>query len=403
MAKRPLARHGAGAVTVLPGGRMAYWRMAYWRCAMRQMTSVLLTLSGCAMALSLIVALHAEPVEVTTWDKNAAAIAMDGRLDWWMSWPSAARDHDTFCVSCNTALPYALARPALRAASHEGDASATETRLMDNVVKRVRLWRDVAPFYPDQRNGLPKTSESRGTESILNAVILASRDAEHGALSDDARTAFVNLWALQMRTGELAGAWAWLNFRYEPWEASDSPYYGAALAALAVGMAPGAYASSPDVQGNVQLLRGYLATGFEQQPLLNRMMLLWASTKLTGLLTPDRRDVIVADLRRKQHDDGGWATSSLGTWQRVDGTALETDSDGYATGLATLVLQQAGLPSTQPMTQQGLQWLRRQQDKDTGRWSASSLNKKRDPASDAGQFMNDAATAYAVLALAASH
>jgi squalene-hopene/tetraprenyl-beta-curcumene cyclase len=278
-----------------------------------------------------------------------------------------------------------------------------EAQLIDNVVKRVRMWKDVAPFYSDQRNGLPKTSESRGTESILNAVILAGRDAENGLLSEDARTAFANLWALQMKTGDLSGAWAWLNFRYEPWEGPSSSYFGAALAAIAIGTAPNAYASSSDVQDNVKLLRGYLANQLDQQPLLNKVMLLWASTKLGGLLTPEQRDVIVGDLLRKQQDDGGWATSSLGTWQRVDRTALETGSDGYGTGLVTFVLERAALASTVSQVQHGLQWLVRHQDKQTGRWSAPSLNKKRDPGSDAGQFMNDAATAYAVLALAAAH
>src|SRR6266404_1196898 len=49
-----------------------------------------------------------------TWSPKAAAAYLDQRADWWMGWQGAARDHGTFCVSCHTALPYALARAALR-------------------------------------------------------------------------------------------------------------------------------------------------------------------------------------------------------------------------------------------------------------------------------------------------
>jgi squalene-hopene/tetraprenyl-beta-curcumene cyclase len=101
----------------------------------------------------------------------------------------------------------------------------------------------------------------------------------------------------------------------------------------------------------------------------------------------------------KQQSDGGWSMASLGPWQRTDGTALDTASDGYATGLAAFALQQAGLATTHPQVAKALGWLLAHQDKATGRWLASSLNKQRDPESDAGQMMNDVATAYAVLAL----
>ena len=49
--------------------------------------------------------------------------------------------------------------------------------------------------------------------------------------------------------------------------------------------------------------------------------------------------------------------------------------------------------------QRGLAWLVAHQDRADRQWFAASLNKQRDPASDAGKFMSDAATAYAVLAL----
>jgi squalene-hopene/tetraprenyl-beta-curcumene cyclase len=338
-------------------------------------------------------------VTVSTSGLRAAAVYLDNRLDWWVHWPNAARDHDTSCVSCHTALPYALARPALHRALVETEPAAPELILLTNVTKRVRLWKEVEPFYPDQTRGLPKTSESRGTESVLNALVLATYDATSSVLSENLQQAFSNMWALQFRAGELKGAWAWLNFHYEPWESNSSGYFGACLAAIAVGTAPGNYAANPDIQDQLKLLRDYLQQRADTEHLFNRAMVLWASSKLPGVLTPMQRQAIIEAAIAKQHEDGGWSMSDLGPWKRSDSTPLETSSDGYATGLITLALQSGGLGRADVHVSRALTWLSQHQDSATGMWSASSLNKKRDPETDPAKFMSDAATAYAVLAL----
>jgi squalene-hopene/tetraprenyl-beta-curcumene cyclase len=89
----------------------------------------------------------------------------------------------------------------------------------------------------------------------------------------------------------------------------------------------------------------------------------------------------------------------VATWKRRDGTALETKSDGYGTGLVSFVLERAGVSRSDSHIKKALAWLAQNQDKSEGQWRATSMNKQRDPASDAGRFMSDAATAYAVLAL----
>jgi squalene-hopene/tetraprenyl-beta-curcumene cyclase len=333
------------------------------------------------------------------WSGKAAAAYLDGRMTWWIAWHSAARDHDTFCISCHTALPYAIARPALRTALGEQGPSPNERKLLDSVVKRVRMWKEVDPFYPDQTRGVPKTSESRGTESILNAVILATADVPSGKLSPDARLALDNMWALQLKTAADKGAWSWLQFHNSPWE-GDSQYYGAALAAIAVGTAPGDYRSAPEIQSDLQLLRDYLNRERESQVLINKVVLLWASAKVPGLLTPEQATSIVEDALKRQQADGGFSLSAfVGDWKRHDNTPLETKSDGVATGLVAYALEQTGAPRDQPELKRALAWLARNQDQTEGRWPAYSLNKKMDLAADTGHFMSDAATAYAVLAL----
>ena len=333
------------------------------------------------------------------WSPTKAAAYLDTRSTWWMYWPKAAYEHGTFCVSCHTATPFSLGRAALRGSLHESAPSANEQKMYESVTKRVRAWHDVEPFYTDQARGLPKTSESRGTESIMNALILVWRDAPTGQLSADAKLALDNMWALQLKNGDMNGTWAWLQFHNAPFE-GDSQFYGSSLAAIAIGSAPGNYQATPEIQAGLKLLKTWLVKNMDAQKALDRVVLLWASTKLNGLLTPEQQNKIVSETIAKQRDDGGFSMSQLiGDWKRHDNTPIDTSSDGYATGLIAYALEQLAAPQTQAPLSKALAWLSRSQVASDGRWPAVSLNNNRPVLSDTGLFMSDAATAYAVMAL----
>jgi len=354
-----------------------------------------------------------------SWDKAAAAKYLDSRQAWWQDWPHAQKDHGTVCVSCHTQVPYALARPALRGALGEHAVSDPERAMLDSIVKRVNLGNDAETFYSDAVHGPGKTKEARNAEAVNNTLILAVYDAddaskrnnEHRAMSETgtktgtgmhaaSRKAFAAMWALQEQAGDKAGAWYWQNFHFSPWEAPESEYYGAAMAALATGMAPENYRDDPKIQPNLTLLRAYLRGHAPDQPLINRVALLWASSKLPGLMTGQEREALANELKAKQHADGGWSLTDLGqgTWKRHDDTPFDMRSDGYATGIIVLALEENGLGKI-PEAQKGLDWILANQNKADGMWPAWSVNVKRDPSSDVGKFMSDAATGFSVLAL----
>ena len=365
----------------------------------------------CLVAGALTACSHTHKTVTSTWNPKAAAAYLDQREVTWMGWPGSARDHDTFCVSCHTVLPYALSRPTLRTALAEPGPSDNERKILDDVTKRVLLWNEIGPYYNKPEYDNAKPAESRGTESVLNALILATNDARTGKLSAVTRTAFNNMWALQLTEGDGKGAWSWLRFGMEPWEANDSQYYGAALAAVAVGIAPEDYRSSAEIQDKLTLLQEYLNGQYATQSTLNHVALLWAATKVPGLVDTDRQQAIVREVTGAQRSDGGWELSSLAWpagWSmhsivrkllRSDWTRQDSQSDGYATGFITFVLQEAGKSAQDPNVKRGLAWLARNQNTTDGSWPSLSLTQRRSPSSNVGHFMRDAATAYAVLAL----
>jgi hypothetical protein len=341
------------------------------------------------------------------WDSVAAARYLDSRESWWQGWDRAKRDHGTRCVSCHTQATYAFARPALRVSQGARGLTNEETAMLADVRKRVQAWSQVLPFYSDEAYGKGKEIESRNAEAVLNAIILSNYDVAAGQQDEVTMLAFRHAWELQTRTGQDAGAWVWQNFGYAPWESTESQYHWAALMAVQVAREPGSYARQKEIQQQLQALTGYLKTHYEAQPLLNKIVALWAAKTFPGILTAQQRASLVGLLYTLQKADGGWSATDLGDWHRRDGTPLETRSDGYATGLIALVLEEAvaaaphAPASTPAHVERALAWLRANQNPETGSWPAWSLNKDRNPQSGPGMFMSDAATAYASLALLA--
>jgi squalene-hopene/tetraprenyl-beta-curcumene cyclase len=342
-----------------------------------------------------------------SWNAKAAAEYLDARGDWWLRWSGAGRGQGTACLSCHTSLPYALARPALGAALGETAPGAVEQKVLDNVKRRVENWETIVarsapdkdPFRAYYAGG--RHASSLGTEAVLNALVLANADARRAGDGPSAATrkALGHVWEQQQESG----AWQWLEFGLNPWE-KDGAYYGACLAAVAVGTAGRDYSDGAEVRPNVAALKKYLTTQFLTQPLHHRALALWASSRLPGILTDADCKALVEELLAVQESDGGWALPRLGkpasggdTWKSHGVYPDGAVGDGYATGLVVLALKRAGVAADHPQVRKGVAWLAaRQAD---GTWPISYPNKARDPQSDVGKFMRDAAAAFAVLAL----
>src|SRR5712692_4917854 len=283
------------------------------------------------------------------WDREGAARYLDERMEVWFANAKKLRTGEvqTPCVSCHTTIPYVLARPALRRAMQVSTATPQEMRILEETTRRVESYGAHQPLYDHKES---KKTESRGTEAVLNALILASADAaqDQRKPSGPTQKAFERLWETQRPDG----AWDWLDFGLEPYETVDGAYQGATLAALAIGIAPGlSNRHAAEATAGIERLRGYLKEKYASQSLFNRAWMLLASTRWKDLLTGTQRETLITELQGRQRDDGGWALESLGGWRwsktaapfRAPGTldaSLLEKSDGYATGLIMYALRQ---------------------------------------------------------------
>ena len=316
------------------------------------------------------------------WNPKLAAEYLDQRQQAWSVWPTAAANGGGACFSCHTGMTYMLARPALRHLLGDKQPTKWETSILQKMAADA---------------GKEPPGQLRMVETIFESLFLR----EDGRTISEARgRALDQLWSLQSSDGKTKGGWAWYNASLEPWEGPSSFYFGSSLAALAIGLTPAEYRSQPEVGQRIESLKEYLRNGIADRPLHNRLELLWASSALAGVITPELRKSIVDEVDQKQREDGAWTLAALGPWpEHAEGADLDQPS-AYATAFTAYVLLQAGTKPEEAHLKTALEWLREHQDRRSGAWRASSMNKKYPAGSMQELFLQDGATGFAAAALA---
>lgn len=290
------------------------------------------------------------------------------------------------CVSCHTNGTYLQIRPALT--PHVGPPAAAQ--------------RDFHVAQLKSLEGLDRAALQKSTrpaQVIYVAAGLAEWDAHvTGTLSPETRSALALMLDIQLETGTWGTLDCWPPFESDAW-------HEATVAAMAIGTAPGWLAGIEDdaTKTAVERLRTYLRDTPPPHD-YGRLLLLWASTRMPGLLTDERRAELAEMVWRHQRPDGGWSIRTFaapGAWGGGNRRAkLEAEpefadppSDGHQTGLAVLVLRATGVAADDPRLARGVAWLKANQ-RASGRWWTRSLN------TDSWHFITYSGTAYALLALA---
>ena len=287
------------------------------------------------------------------------------------------------CVTCHTNGSYMALRPSLT-----GPLGATLP--------------GVAGLFREGASGRNRPAGRGGQAGGLANDLRRPRPGRMGRPCvrnpvGETEQALKQLFERQLPTGEWKASQCW-----PPLE--SSAFQEATVAALAVGTAPGWLSGLTDegLKAGVKRLQDYLRR-VEPPHDYGRVVLLWASARLEGLLEEGEKDRIIEMIRSKQRADGGWSLRAFarpeqwGDGNRAEKLRAEKEfadppSDGHQTGLALIALREAGVSARDPRIQKGVRWLLANQ-RQSGRWWTRSLN------TDNYHFIAFSGTLYPLVAL----
>ena len=295
------------------------------------------------------------------------------------------------CVACHTTGTYLQLRPALKATL--GNPSKEIRGLF---VAQMKKFSDKAAKHKRKYRSLMKGLTP--TEIAYIAMGLAAWDKHmSGKTSTETAAALKLMLNVQSKDGSYGNITCWPPFE-------SSRFQGTTVAAMAVATAPGFLKSVKDKKtlATLKQMKSYLR---DTKPAHDyaRVILLWAATRMPDLIDKSRKNEIVQMILKKQQADGGWSIRSFGTPETWGGGSRKKrlageknyktpDSDGHLTGLAMIVLMDAGIDKNDPRIKKGAQWLLKNQ-RASGRWWTRSLN------TDTYHFITYSGSVYPLLAL----
>lgn len=301
----------------------------------------------------------------------------DGALAW---------SREKRCVSCHTNGSYLAVRASLTSKLGPPPAEIRDIFIDES---RKLAAKDVGTI----RSG------AKGATIAYVALGLAEWDTHVAkALSAETESALAILLTAQNENG------GWANEDCWPPMESDM-YHATTVAAMALATAPGWLDNLQD-EGTLQQIdrmKQYLRRTDPPHD-YGRVLLLWAATRMPSLLEEQRKRELVELIWSHQRSDGGWSLRTIaapeqwGSGNRAEKIRAEPDfedppSDGHMTGLAVLVLRDAGIAVGDPRIKTAVRWLKTNQ-RASGRWWTRSLN------TDTFHFITFSSTGYALTALA---